>query len=152
MKRIILLFALFIATLTSTTSAFAKVGGYSSGDFAGKTVAKGEEVTYPQNLSGHWWYVQNPDGVSNNKKKFAYGRQCQMKPGGILTVIALDGEDILIRYSISGLQIGNNCPNGTLLHERPGQFNMIKWQRHIEAMYERNDQERKERIRKLLKD
>jgi len=152
MKLIILSLVLFIATLASNTPAFSKGAGYSSGDFAGKAVAKGDDVIFPQNLSDHWWNVQNPDGISGSKKKFAYGSQCQAKHGGVLTVIALDGEALLIRYSISGLQRGSKCPNGTLFHERTEKFNMVKWQRHIEAMYERNDQERKERIRKLIKD
>ncbi|MEK7566832.1 MAG: hypothetical protein AAB527_01720 [Patescibacteria group bacterium] len=83
--------------------------------------------------------VKNLEVIRNKTREFSYGDMCHFKQDGTLTVIALSGDSLLVRYSADQEVDGSLCPNGVILFYPKNKF--------IEAT-----EEQKRRIDETLKE
>lgn len=75
-------------------------------------IKKGDTATVP---GWAWVDVKNRDPVkSGNGSSFGYGESCGIQHGGTVTVVGIEGNRLLVRYSIGGTQFGTPCPTGVL--------------------------------------
>lgn len=58
--------------------------------------------------------VKNLEPITNATKTFSYGDRCHLTSKGALTVMAVDGKRVLVRYSEVVETDGSICPNGTI--------------------------------------
>lgn len=103
MKRTVTRF--FVAALLLIISSFASADEIKKGDVA--TVLDWEEVK-----------VVNLEPVSQDfgygVARVGYGEKCAVNKGGIITVVGIDGDRTLVRYSFLGRPSDLPCPSGVL--------------------------------------
>ena len=59
-----------------------------------------------------WVDVKNTEVVRSGNNEFSYNRSCGIQQGGTVTVVGIDGDRLLVRYSINGTMYGTPCPSG----------------------------------------
>ncbi len=91
--------------------------------------------------------VKNLDEIKNKTRTFVYGDRCHLSGDGALTVIAADGNRVLVRYSTAKETDGSLCPDGTIFF-----YSKEKFIKTAEEERRRNRElkEEKELIKKLL--
>lgn len=60
-----------------------------------------------------WVDIVNPNGINNGNGHFAFGELAGIE-GGVITVVALDGDRVLCQYTAKELAYGTCCPTGAL--------------------------------------
>ncbi len=147
MFRILLIVSLVAISSIFSHTIFARSmpQGYEN-----TPVLKGDSTLYPSALSEYFWYVRNPQGISNGFKHFKFGEQCHARSGAKLVVIGFDGDSVVIQYQISNTQGGTYCPNETIFYEKQFMFNKLRWFREYEDYRLKKEVERKERIKNTL--
>ena len=98
----IALFTLAFFSIISASSALAQ-----------QEIRNGSEVTV---LNWKWVEVKNTQPIKNGNNTFIPGAQCGVEVGGVVTVVKIDGNDLVVRYSIGGPRqnttYGTLCPTG----------------------------------------
>ncbi|MDP1689629.1 MAG: hypothetical protein Q8L52_00245 [bacterium] len=74
-------------------------------------VKKGEKQIVP---AWTWVEVRNLEPIESGNTGFAFGESCGIQGGGSVSAVGMDGNRILVRYSITGVQYGSACPAGVL--------------------------------------
>lgn len=102
-----------------------------------------------------WVDVMNPDPVKSGNGSFVYGDTCGIEGGGKITVVALDGNKILVEYTTNEIKRGTPCPSGILFFIGQAEFLRIK-RIQIDAKTTQNSymlelKKKKDHIRRLLK-
>ncbi len=90
-------------------------------------IKKGDTATVP----GHAWVdVKNLGSVRSGNSSFEYGHSCSIKRGGTVTVAGIDGDRLLVRYSVDGTQYGAPCPTGILFFTTKEKFSKMTMEYH----------------------
>jgi hypothetical protein len=101
---------LFVAALMTPSLASAQ------------EIKKGDKATVPD---WTWVDVKNPESVESGNTSFGYGEHCGIQRGGTVTVVGIEGNRLLVRYSISGTQFGTPCPSGILFFTTKETFSKV---------------------------
>lgn len=92
--------------------------------------------------------VKNLDPVENSSASFSYSMSCGIHHGGTVTVVGIDGNRLLVRYSIGSAQNGMCCPTGVLFFTTKETFSKMKEEyRQIRAA----EQNEKNLVKRLIK-
>jgi hypothetical protein len=109
-------------------------------------IKKGDKTVVP---SWELVEVKNLEPIkSSGNRDFSYGDSCDIQKGGTVTVVGIDGERLLVCYSISGgPQHGISCPSGVVFFIKKEHFTrMITEHNRVRAA----EQAEKDLIKRLL--
>ena len=86
-------------------------------------IKKGDTQTVPDR---EWVDVVNPKPVEQkyrgSTKDLKRGDTCSIQKGGKVTVIGIDGDRVLVRYTSPAPSIGTPCPSGVLFFVSKDKF------------------------------
>ena len=82
-----------------------------SSNVLAQDIKKGDEAKVP---IWEWVNVKNPNPVKSGNSTFSYDDFCGIQYGGTVTMVGIEGDNLLVRYSIDGTQYGTPCPDGAL--------------------------------------
>lgn len=106
MRRFFVILAITILILPMTAAFGANI---SKGDTA--------NVIDRENVS-----VKNLGIVRNGNSGFMYGDMCRITGLGEMTVVGIDRERVLVRYSTKNVQYDSRCPSGIIFFVTKEQF------------------------------
>jgi hypothetical protein len=119
----------------------------------GKEVKVGDETKVPKGWTGLGFVVRNPDGIQGSifLPKLEYGKSCNPHHEATLRVKAIDGEKVLITYTLSRYAhvAEGECWDQTLLYEPTSFFTTLRNQRYEEDRVAAAEYVEKEKIKKL---
>ncbi|MDP3710366.1 MAG: hypothetical protein Q8R29_01435 [bacterium] len=131
MKRIII--SLFTVALLIPSLAWAQ------------EVKKGDTATVP---GWTWVDVKNPEPVKSGNNDFGYGESCGIQHGGTITVVGIEENRLLVRYSIGGTQYGTSCPSGIIFFTTKETFSKMSAEYNRIRVAKQNE---KDIVKRLLK-
>jgi len=108
-------------------------------------VKEGDTATVP---GWAWVDVKNPEPIKSGNTSFGYNESCGIQHGGTVTVVGIEGNRLLVRYSIGGTQFGTPCPTGVLFFTTKETFSKMT------AEYRRvrqSEQNEKDFVKQLIK-
>jgi len=94
-----------------------------------------------------WITVQNLDEIKSGNGGFFFGEKCGIKENQTISVVAIDGDDVLVRYNLPYPAYGSPCPDGTLFFVSKTLFLGLTDQY---LSVKENQSEEKSRIKRLL--
>jgi hypothetical protein len=103
--------ALLVPRMVSAQGLLATGKGQEVIQQMSSTIKKGATATVP---GWKWVDVKNSAPLKIGKSSFGYGETCGIQRGGVVTVVGIEGDRILVRYSMPGLPSGTACPSGVL--------------------------------------
>lgn len=107
MKRLVMMISLF--AMFSLAPLFASAA----------EIREGDTTTVPEIMSV---IVKNLEPIGNGS--FRYGDQCNIKHGAKVTVVGIDGNRVLVRYSLAeyNSHAGSSCMHGVLFFVTKAEF------------------------------
>ena len=108
-------------------------------------IKKGDTATVPGWV---WVDVKNLKPVESGNISFDFGESCGIQYGGTVTVVGIERNRLLVRYSIDSNQYGTRCPSGVLFFTTKGRFS--KMTEEYRRVWDAEQNERR-LVRKLLK-
>lgn len=93
-----------------------------------------------------WVDVKNLQTVPSGNTSFSYGDSCGIQQGGVV-VVGIEGNRVLVRYSINGTMCGTPCPNGVVFFLTKERFSRMTAEYHSAVAAEDAD---KNLVKKLL--
>jgi hypothetical protein len=116
-----LLFTVAVAVVMLSYSRSAAAEDIIRGDRVPLQARQGPKITTDEQVK--LAVVVNPDAVSNKDKSFVFGDGCVIRLDyGSIEAIGLEGNRLLVRYSIKGDQRSISCPDGTLYFTTKDEF------------------------------
>lgn len=95
-----------------------------------------------------WVDVKNPDPVESGNSSFGYGQSCGVQYGGTMKVVGIEGNRLLVRYSIDGTQFGSPCPTGVLFFITKESFSKMTAEYHRVRAAEQSEKDLVKRLSK----
>lgn len=92
-----------------------------------RAITKGDKATVPDNM---WVAIKNLEPLKSKNNEFSYGDRCVIQRGGTVKVVGIDGDHVLVRYSIKGPQFGASCPSGALFFITKTEFSEMTARYH----------------------
>lgn len=108
---LVMLSLFFLALLSFAPTALAQAGAVKVGDTAKVPYEMGVFEMYVTMVNPH--PLTATHGAFEGKLTFRQSDTCRLEYGGTITAIALDGEDVLARYTAVGEDpLSSHCPAG----------------------------------------
>ena len=94
--------------------------------------------------------MKNPEPVESGNNSFSYNESCGIQRGGILTVVGVQDNRVLVRYTVDGEQYGTPCPSGVVFFTTKEKFSFMKDDADAFKCVKAKEESEKNLVKKLL--